>query len=143
MAEPGRVFVLRLEHGDVVHETIERFFRENGIRAASLTALGGADRGSILVVGPEQADARPIVTKEQVLEGVYEVTGTGTVFPNEKGDPVLHMHMACGRGGSSLTGCIRQGVRVWQYMEIVIHELVSSTGVRKKDGETGFELLVP
>jgi len=52
-AKSGRVFVLRLEDGDVLHESIEAFARARGIRAAALIALGGADKGSTLVVGPE------------------------------------------------------------------------------------------
>ena len=33
-ARPGRVFILRLEYGDIVHETIERFAVEHNIVAA-------------------------------------------------------------------------------------------------------------
>ena len=142
-AKTGRVFVIRLEDGDVVHEVLESFSREKGIRAASLIVLGGADRGSTLVVGPAQGRAFPIEPKTKVLDNVHEVAGTGTIFPNEAGEPVLHMHMACGRGGNTTTGCIRRGVRVWQVMEVIVQELVETTGVRKKDAATGFDLLVP
>lgn len=142
-AKSGRIFVIRLEDGDVVHETLEQFAKDKGIRAASLIVLGGADRGSTLVAGPEQGRAEAIVPKTHVLDNVHEVTGTGTLFPNEAGEPVLHMHMACGRGFSTVTGCIRNGVKVWQVMEVVIHELADSTGVRKPDRATGFELLIP
>jgi predicted DNA-binding protein with PD1-like motif len=53
------------------------------------------------------------------------------------------MHMACGRGDNTITGCIRKGVMVWQVMEVIIHELTGSTGMRKKDAVTGFDLLIP
>lgn len=142
-AKPGRVFVLRLEDGDVVHETIESFAREQGIIAASMIILGGADAGSTLVTGPKQGRAQSIVPKIQALDNVHEVTGTGTLFPDESGTPVLHMHMACGRGASTLTGCVRNGVRVWHVMEVILYELLDSTGKRKKDTATGFDLLVP
>ena len=46
----GRVFVLRLEDGDIVHEEIEAFAQEHGIRSAAVLVLGGADEGSRLVV---------------------------------------------------------------------------------------------
>ncbi len=142
-AKPGRIFVIRLEDGDVVHETIEQFAKDQGIHSASLIVLGGADRGSTLVTGPEQGRAKTIVPKTHVLDNVHEAVGTGTLFPNEAGEPVLHMHMACGRGFSTATGCIRNGVRVWQVMEVIVHELVGSTGIRKLDKTTGFELLIP
>lgn len=142
-AKPGRIFVLRLEDGDVVHETIESFAREQGIVAASMIILGGADAGITLVTGPKQGRAQPVVPKTQVLDNVHEVTGTGTLFPDESGMPVLHLHMACGRGFSTMTGCVRNGVRVWHVMEVILHELLDSTGMRKKDFITGFDLLVP
>ena len=97
-AKQGRVFVIRLEDGDVLHESIEAFAREHGIQAASLIALGGADSASRLVVGPEQGRTSPIVPKEHLLRDVHEVVGVGTLFPNGEGQPVLHMHVAAGRG---------------------------------------------
>ncbi len=142
-AKPGRVFVLRLEDGDVVHETIESFAREQGVIAASMIILGGADASSTLITGPKQGRVPLIVPKTQVLDNVHEVTGTGTLFPDESGTPVLHMHMACGRGVSTITGCVRNGVRVWHVMEVILYELLDSTGKRKKDTTTGFDLLVP
>ena len=142
-AKPGRIFVLRLEDGDIVHEVIESFAKDQGISAASLIVLGGADQGSVLVTGPEDGRAGTIVPQTLEFDDVHEVTGTGTLFPNVQGEPVLHMHMACGRGGKSVAGCIRAGVRVWHVMEVVIQELAHSTGVRKRDEATGFDLLIP
>lgn len=142
-AKPGRVFVIRLEDGDVLHEEIEKFAVEKGIRAASLIALGGADIESKLVTGPEEGRSETIVPMVESLDDVYEVVGTGTLFPNEQGDMLLHMHLACGRNTTTTTGCVRQGVRVWHVMEVIIHELVDSSGVRKLDQATGFELLIP
>jgi predicted DNA-binding protein with PD1-like motif len=71
------------------------------------------------------------------------VTGTGTLFPDDTGNPVLHMHLSCGRGNTAVAGCIRKGVKAWQVMEVILHELTGSTGVRKMDETTGFALLVP
>lgn len=142
-AQPGRVFVIRLEDGEVIHEVIEAFARNQGVRAASLVVLGGADKGSELVTGPKQGRRFPVTPQTHVLEEVHEVTGTGTLFPDETGNPVLHMHLACGRGDTTVTGCIRKGVKVWQMMEVVLHELTGAGGVRKKDEVTGFAMLVP
>ena len=142
-AKPGRVFVIRLEDGDILHEEIERFAHEKKIKAAYLTALGGADAGSVLVVGPEDGRAETIVPMTHTLGNVHEVVGTGTLFPNESGQMILHMHLSCGRNDAAVTGCIRQGVKVWQVMEVIIHELTDSTGIRRPDGVTGFELLIP
>lgn len=141
-ARQGRVFVIRLEHGEILHETIERFAREQGIRAGALIALGGADTGSRLVVGPEHADARPIVPMVRVLEGVHELAGVGTLaWDEENGGPTLHMHVACGRDEMTKTGCVRQGVRVWQTLEVVLWELADTTLCRVFDPGLGFKLL--
>ena len=142
-ATSGRVFILRLEDGDIVHETLEAFARKHEIRAASMIILGGADANSKLVVGPENGRARQIRPMEHALHGVSEIAGVGTLFPNEAGEPVLHMHIACGREDSTVTGCVRRGVGVWHVMEVIVHELVNAKAVRQWDEETGFELLEP
>ena len=139
--QQGRVFVLRLEHGDIVHQVIEDFARDKGIRAAALIILGGADQGSRLVVGPEDGLARPVNPMQSALEAAHEVAGTGTLFPNEQGEPVLHMHMACGRGEATRAGCIRSGIQVWQIMEAVLFELTGSQGKRVPESNLGFSLL--
>jgi predicted DNA-binding protein with PD1-like motif len=139
----GRVFVIRLEHGETVHKEIENFARAHAIRAASLIILGGADGGSRFVVGPEKKEERPINPMEHIINDVHEVSGTGTLFQDEDGNPMLHMHMSCGRGGSTLTGCIRGGVLVWQVMEIVMFEIVDTNCIRIDESELGFKLLLP
>ena len=142
-AGAGRIFVIRLEDGDIVHEVIEKFARELDIKAAALIVLGGADLDSKLVVGPEEGRAKPLHPMEHILEDVHEVSGTGTLFPDDQGNPILHMHMACGRKSSTVTGCIRAGVKVWHVMEVILFELIDTTGRRLVDPETGFKLLIP
>ena len=142
-AKPGRIFIIRLEDGDVIHEAIETFARDQGIRAASLIALGGADAGSRLIAGPREGRGTPVVPMEVALDDVHEVAGVGTLFPDDQGNPSLHMHMSFGRGDHAVTGCVRAGVKVWHVVEIVLFELLDSTGLRKPDDATGFKLLVP
>ena len=141
--KPGRIFVLCLENGDIVHEEIEQFARDHSIAAASLIIIGGAAKGSKLIVGPEQENENgtPVTTLEYVLENVHEIAGAGTLFPDDQGNPVLHLHMACGRKSSTRTGCIRRGVKVWHIMEVILFELLESKGKRVFDPETGFTLL--
>jgi len=142
-AKQGRVFVVRLEDGEVLHETIEEFARQKKIAAASLMIVGGAREGSRLVVGPEDGDAAPVVPTEYILDNVHEIVGTGTIFPDENGKPILHMHIAGGRLDSTITGCVRNGVKIWQVAEIILFELTETTACRKFDPKTGFKLLRP
>lgn len=142
-ARHGRIFVIRLEDGDILHESVEQLAKDENIRAAALIAVGGADEGSRLVVGPEAGRTAVIQPMSHVLENVHEVAGTGTLFPDDTGQPVLHMHIACGREDATVTGCARSGVRVWHVMEVILFELLDSPAQRVYEGETGFKLLRP
>lgn len=142
-AQQGRTFILRLEDGDIVHEVIEQFAADQGIRAAALIIIGGADDGSRLVVGPEEDRGLPLNPMKRALTNAHEVTGTGTIFEDEDGTPLLHMHMACGREGETTTGCIREGVKVWHVMEVVLFELKETTAKRVAEEPLGLKLLRP
>ena len=137
----GRALVVRLEDGDVVHECIEEAARAEGIARAAVILLGGAGGGSRIVVGPEDGEASPVVPMERVLHDVHEMAGAGTIFPDESGRPVLHLHAAFGRDDQVTAGCIRTGVKTWIVAEAVVIELTGSEATRRVDQATGFELL--
>jgi predicted DNA-binding protein with PD1-like motif len=40
-------------------------------------------------------------------------------------------------------GCVREGVQVWQLMEVVLFELTDTTAARAPDPQLGFKVLVP
>lgn len=54
----GRVFVIRLDDGDVVPDSIELFAEENGVSIAHVILVGGIRDGEV-VVGPRRSDERP------------------------------------------------------------------------------------
>jgi predicted DNA-binding protein with PD1-like motif len=142
-ARPGRIFVLRLEDGEIVHEIIERFAVEQNIAAASVLIVGGADDGSRLVVGPREDRGIPLEAMKFEMSNVHEIVGAGTLFRDEEGTPLLHMHMACGRSGQTVTGCIRDGVKVWHVMEAILQELTGTTARRAVEEPLGLKLLRP
>ena len=142
-AKQGRIFVIRLEDGDIIHEKIEKFASQKNIKAAALIILGGVDKNSELVVGPQDGRKEPIVPMKHILNNVHEAAGTGTIFPNKEGKPILHMHIACGRKSSTATGCVRKGVKTWHILEVILFELLDSKASRVLDSTTGFELLQP
>jgi predicted DNA-binding protein with PD1-like motif len=137
----GRVLVVRLEDGDVVHECIEEAARAEGIARAAVIMLGGAGGGSRVVVGPEDGRAQPVVPLQRMLHDVHEMAGAGTIFPDEEGRPVLHLHAAFGRDDQVTAGCIRTGVTTWVVGEAVVIELAASQATRRVDPTTGFEVL--
>jgi predicted DNA-binding protein with PD1-like motif len=143
-ARLGRIFVVRLEDGDIVHQCLENLARAENLRAAAITIVGGLDEGSRLVVGPLEPRATPpIIPMSSTIHDVREVVGVGTLFPNAKGEPIVHIHMACGREDHTITGCIRLGVRVWHVMEAIVTELLDTEASRQFEPESGFELLSP
>lgn len=142
-AKQGRIFIIRLEDGDIVHKEIEKLAKKESIKAASLIIVGGADKDSSLIVGPEEGRSEKITPIEHILNNVHEVVGTGTIFPNERGEPLLHMHIASGRQTNTVTGCVRNGVKTWHVLEVILIELIEVTAKRVLDSVTGFELLNP
>jgi len=142
-ATQGRVFILRLEQGDTLPDTIEAFAAEKGIASALVQLLGGADSESTIVSGPRDADSprQPLEVYKQQLSDIHESFGIGTLFLDESLQPKLHMHAAFGRSKHALVGCIRPGVSVWLYMEVAIVELLNCKAQRKVNPENGFTLL--
>jgi len=139
--ERGRTFVLRLETGEILHEVLERFSREKGIKNATLTIVGGIGEGSRMTVGPEVPYEKGIVPIVFTLNAPHELTASGTIFTDEDGSPMVHIHGSAGREGRAVTGCLRTGVIAWLVLEVVIMELVGDGAVRKKDKATGMKIL--
>jgi uncharacterized protein len=137
----GRIFVLRLEGGERLPDAIEDFAENHGITGAMAVYVGGAQDRSRLVVGPEAGRGDVIIPLIHALEGIQEVLGVGTLFPDETGKPVLHMHAATGREGKATVGCTRAGMEVWLVGEVVLLEILGAEGQRKKNPQNEFKLL--
>ena len=140
----GRVFVLRLEDGDVVPDCIEQFAAENAIMGGYCALLGGVGGGR-LVVGPsdveEDGDMDKIIPMVLPIRGIQEAAAVGTIFADSTGTPKLHMHTTLGRNDKVMTGCVRQGVNIWKIAEAVIFEILDTGLCRKPDPVFGFDIL--
>ncbi len=140
----GRVFVLRLEDGEHLRNIVEDFCKGHGIVRATVTAVGGVAAGSEFIVGPTVplVEGGMIIPLAQTISEPHELVGTGTVFPDAEGNPVMHMHGSVGRDGYSSTGCFRENIVVWLVMEVVITELIGDGPVRLDSAEhSGMRLL--
>ncbi len=140
-ATMGRVFVLRMEDGDILNDTLEAFAQEHGVQRALAFYLGGVASGSKVVVGPDEASPDLMVPLVHALSGSQEAFCVGTLFPNEAGKPVLHMHTASGREGGATVGCTRAGVQTWLVGEVVMIEILGTDALRRFDEASGFQLL--
>jgi predicted DNA-binding protein with PD1-like motif len=138
----GRVFVIRLEDGDIVPECIERFAKENGVNLGQVILIGGISGGEV-VVGPKRTEDKQPEPLLLPVDGAHEVAGVGVLAPGEDGKPVLHIHAALGRSGQTMTGCLRPGVATWLVGEAILYEIIAAKAVRIRDKESGFALLEP
>ena len=138
----GRVFVIRLEDGDVLPDCIERFAEEKGVSVGHVILVGGIGSGDV-VVGPRKSEERPPEPMLLPVDGAHEVAGVGVLAPDEDGRPVLHIHAALGRSGKTTTGCLRPGVATWLVGEAVLYEIVGAGARRVRDSASGFTLLEP
>ena len=136
----GRTFIIRLEDGDTIPGCIEDFARDNHITVGHVTLIGGIGDGEV-VVGPRKSEALPPEPMLLPLDGAHEVVGAGIIAPDERGEPVLHIHAALGRSGKTTTGCLRPGVTIWVVGEAIILEIVAPGIERVMSEETGFALL--
>ena len=136
----GRVFVIRLEDGDVVPECIERFAEEKGISVGHVILVGGIGGGEV-IVGPRDSEEMPPQPMLLPVDGAHEVVGVGVIAPDKEGKPVLHIHAALGRSGQTMSGCLRPGVTTWLVGEVILYEIVGADVARVRDEESGFELL--
>jgi predicted DNA-binding protein with PD1-like motif len=136
----GRVFLLRLEDGDVLPECIERFAAEKSIKTGQVVLVGGIGGGQV-VTGPRRSDEMPPEPLIIPVDGAHEVVGAGIIAPDKDGRPVLHIHASLGRAGRALTGCLRPGVTAWLVAEAIIFEVTGLNAKRLPDKKSGFDLL--
>ena len=136
----GRVFVIRLEDGDVLPDCLEKFAAEKKIKHAQVMLVGGIGGGEV-VTGPRQSDVMPPDPIYIPVDGAHEVAGVGLIAPDKDGKPVLHLHAALGRSGKTLTGCLRPGVTTWLAGESIITEITGASATRLPDPASGFDLL--
>jgi len=136
----GRVFIIRLEDGEVVPDCLEKFAAEKGIIHGSVILTGGIGGGQI-VVGPRKTAEMPPDPMLLPVEGAHEVAGVGTIAPDINGKPVIHIHASLGRSGQTMTGCLRPGVTTWLVGEAIIYEILGVNARRLPDKKSGFTLL--
>ena len=136
----GRVFIIRLEDGDLIPACIESFAEEKHIKNGFVLLIGGIGMGQV-VVGPRYSDQMPPDPMLLPLDGAHEVAGVGIIAPGEDGKPGLHIHAALGRAGKTTTGCLRPGVNTWLMAEAILYEITDIDAKRIFDKKSGFNLL--
>lgn len=138
----GRVFVIRLEHGEGLPECIENLAAAKAVSHAQAILIGGIDQGQV-VAGPRHSNQRPPEAMVLPIDGAHELLAVGILAPDEDGRPPFHVHAALGRCGNTKTGCLRLGVRTWVMAEVILYELLDVKATRVLEPDTGLAVLQP
>ncbi len=134
----GRVFLLKFEDGDDLIAEIKRLARTEKVRVGTVMLLGGM-RTAGVVAGPREAVIPPEPLWQEFSDA-REVLGFGTLFC-EGDEPVLHLHGAIGRGGETVTGCIRRDSSVFLIVEAIVTEILGIDACKAHDEATGVAML--
>lgn len=134
----GRVFVLRLDNGEDLIASVQRFAEEKKI-ASCMALFIGALRDGRVVTGPETPVIPPIQHFED-FNDAWEVFGMATIYPSSRGHG-LHIHSSLGHGREAITGCIRGRASAYLIVEIVLFEILGLSAERVFDEQAGLYLL--
>ncbi|KCZ70669.1 putative DNA-binding protein with PD1-like DNA-binding motif [Candidatus Methanoperedens nitroreducens] len=116
----GRVFVVRVDHGEDLLAELSGLALKEDIRSAFFIILGAMGRAE-LVTGPQEKVVPPAVVWS-AFDDVREILGAGNIF-REKGAPRIHLHAAAGSSKEITMGCIRKTAQAFMVLEIFIMEI--------------------
>lgn len=134
----GRVFVLRMDDGEDLIASLQKFLREMKVQSCMALFIG-AVRDGRMVTGPEEPVVPPVPHFEPFTDA-WEVFGMATVYPSAEG-PKIHIHSALGQRREALLGCIREKAGVYLVVEAVLFEFSRLDVCRERDEKT--ELYLP
>lgn len=130
----GRVFAVRIDHGeDVLGELFGLALKED-IRSAFFMMLGAMGRAD-LVTGPKDKVVPPTIVWSK-FDDAREILGAGNIFW-ENGAPKIHLHGAAGSSKGMTMGCIRKAAEAFMVLEVFIVEM-DIVAERVHDEKIGF-----
>lgn len=131
----GRVFTVRMDHGEDLLESLKTLAAKENIQAATFVLLGAIESGN-LVIGPKKNE-RPPNKMWTSFEEAHEIVGVGNLF-REKGEPVVHLHAGLGRAEDGRIGCVRKENQVFMVIEAFVFELTGFVAERVWDDVEGY-----
>jgi predicted DNA-binding protein with PD1-like motif len=131
-----KTFVLIFDTGDEFMSGLTKFAKENGLSAASLTAIGAFSDVTLGYFDMQKKEYEKISMEEQV-----EVLSlVGDIAPKEDGEPQVHAHVVVGRSNGTTRGGHVLEAYVRPTLEVVLTESPAHLR-RKTDPETGLPLI--
>ncbi|ACV63817.1 conserved hypothetical protein [Desulfofarcimen acetoxidans DSM 771] len=135
----GRVFAVKMEHGDDLLEELKKLAVRENIESAGMYMIG-ALKSAALVTGPRALTVPPEVEWVSFADG-REIVGLGTIF-HDGNEPVVHLHSVFGKGESALAGCVRKDTEVYLVVEIIIMEFTGINAMRGIDPALGMKVMM-
>ena len=130
----GTKFVVRLEKGEEVVESIKTLCRENNIRLGTVSGIGAADKATIGLFEP--------ATKKyhsRKLTGDMEITSLIGNISTQEGDVYLHLHATLAGSSNQVVGGHLNSAVISATGEIVI-DVIDGNVDRKFSQEIGLNL---
>lgn len=116
----GRLFSVRVDHGEDVIVELTDLARKEDIRSAFFIMLGAMGEAE-LVTGPKEKVVPPTIVWS-AFNDAREIIGAGNIFW-ENGAPKLHIHAAAASRKGMIMGCIRKKAEAFMVVEIFIIEM--------------------
>ena len=127
-------YVIRMERGEEIVEQVRRFAEREGVKLASVQALGAVDDFTVGVynVAEKQYHARS-------FQGAYEIVSLVGPINTMNGEVYTHLHMSAGdEEGRVFGGHLSRGV-ISATVEMVV-TLIPGTVDRQLDESIGINL---
>ncbi len=131
-----KTFALVFDTGDEVMAGLSDFAKDNGLDAASLTAIGAFSSATLGFYNLERKEYEKIPVQEQVE--VLSLVGDITL--KEDGEPQVHVHVVLGRSDGSTRGGHLLEAHVRPTLEVVLAESPKHLQ-RRFDEESGLALI--
>lgn len=131
----GRVFFLRVDHGEDLIEALQTISRKENITSAFFFLLGAIGQAE-LVAGPKEACVPPIPMWIKI-DTPHEIIGIGNIFL-EGENPKVHLHCNVGRDDVVRTGCLRNKSEIFMVNEVCILEISGIDAARINDDLRGY-----
>ena len=128
-------YVIRLQRGEEILESLERFCLEEDVPTAAVSGIGACD---LAEVGVYEVEKKAYLKTE--LKGSMEILSLQGNITRKDGKPYLHLHaVLCGEDCRCMGGHLNKA-RISVTCEITVHPIPVNVG-RVPDDETGINLM--
>ena len=130
----GNTYMLRIDVGEEILESLKAVCAREGIRLAQVSAIGAADRAAVGVY-----DLAEKQYHREDLEGFMEIANLSGSVTEMNGEPYIHLHATLADQRNILHGGHVISMRVGATCEMFVQVLDGSV-TREKDEGLGINL---